>query len=136
MWLIVNALKVLPHGPARLVGAGVAWVGYHALGRLRKVGIRNLALAFRRRARVERGDDSADGVSQSGWQLAEFCQMPKYSVNGPAGLSGMRAGELSEGSGQGQGSAGADGASGGVGAVELLSLVDGDADGDGDSAAG
>jgi KDO2-lipid IV(A) lauroyltransferase len=82
VWLVVNALKVLPRGLARWVGARVAWVGYHALGRLRRVGMRNLALAFPEKTEAERERILRTVYRNLGWQLAEFCQMPKYSAEG------------------------------------------------------
>ena len=80
VWLIVNALKVLPRGLARRVGAWVAWVGYHALGRLRGVGKRNLAMAFPDKNEAERERILRTVYRNLGWQLAEFCQMPRYSA--------------------------------------------------------
>jgi Kdo2-lipid IVA lauroyltransferase/acyltransferase len=80
VWLIVNALKVLPRGLARQLGAGVAWVGYQALGRLRKVGLRNLALAFPEKSETEREGILRQVYRNLGWQLAEFCHMPRYTA--------------------------------------------------------
>ena len=80
VWLIVNVLKALPRGLARWVGAGVAWVGYHALGRLRKVGLKNLALAFPEQSEAERQGILRKVYRNLGWQLAEFCHMPRYTA--------------------------------------------------------
>jgi Kdo2-lipid IVA lauroyltransferase/acyltransferase len=80
VWLIVNVLKVLPRGLARQLGAGVAWVGYQALGRLRKVGLRNLALAFPEKSETEREGILQQVYRNLGWQLAEFCHMPRYTA--------------------------------------------------------
>ena len=79
VWLFVNALRVLPRGLARWLGAGVGWVGYTALGRLRRVGIRNLQLAFPEKSEAEREQILRREYRNLGWLLAEFCQMPKYS---------------------------------------------------------
>ncbi|WP_433984811.1 hypothetical protein [Tunturiibacter empetritectus] len=46
VWLAVHGMRLLPRGSARAVGAGIAAIAYHALGRLRGVGVRNLKLAF------------------------------------------------------------------------------------------
>ncbi len=80
VWLFVNALRVLPRGLARWLGAGVGWVGYTALGRLRRVGIRNLQLAFPEKSEAEREQILRREYRNLGWLLAEFCQMPKYSA--------------------------------------------------------
>jgi KDO2-lipid IV(A) lauroyltransferase len=80
VWLIVNVLKVLPRGLARSVGAGVAWAAYHALGRLRKVGLKNLALAFPEKSDAEREGILRKVYRNLGWQLAEFCHMPRYTA--------------------------------------------------------
>jgi Kdo2-lipid IVA lauroyltransferase/acyltransferase len=80
VWVIVNALKVLPRALARQLGAGVAWVGYQALGRLRKVGLRNLALAFPEKSETEREGILRQVYRNLGWQLTEFCHMPRYTA--------------------------------------------------------
>ena len=57
-------------------GGSVAWI---LLSRLRRVGVRNLAIAF-----PEKGDERERilrGLYRTlGWQLVEFCQMPQYTV--------------------------------------------------------
>ncbi len=137
VWVFVNLLKVLPRGLARWVGAGVGRLGYAALGRLRKVGIRNLELAFPEKSEVEREQILRREYRNLGWLLAEFCQMPKYTAESASRFIRYEGLEnYLKARDKGQGGAGADGAPGGVGAFELLSLADGDADGDGDSAAG
>jgi Kdo2-lipid IVA lauroyltransferase/acyltransferase len=80
VWLFVNALKVLPRGLARWVGAGVGRIGYAVLGRLRSVGIRNLQLAFPEKSEAEREQILRREYRNLGWLLAEFCQMPKYTA--------------------------------------------------------
>jgi KDO2-lipid IV(A) lauroyltransferase len=80
VWVFVNLLKVLPRGLARWVGAGVGELAYAVLGRLRKVGIRNLEMAFPEKSEVEREQILRREYRNLGWLLAEFCQMPKYTA--------------------------------------------------------
>jgi KDO2-lipid IV(A) lauroyltransferase len=80
VWLFVNVLRVLPRGLARWIGAGVGRLGYAVLGRLRSVGNRNLQLAFPEKSEAEREQILRREYRNLGWLLAEFCQMPKYTV--------------------------------------------------------
>jgi KDO2-lipid IV(A) lauroyltransferase len=75
----VGVLGGLPRGMARQVGAGIGWVAYQALGRLRRVGQQNLAMAF-----PEKTEEERDGILRRvyrnlGYQIAEFCQMAGYT---------------------------------------------------------
>lgn len=80
VWLLVRALGALPRSLARSIGAGVGDLGFRWLTRLREVGRRNLALAYPDWP-VERRDALLRGVYRSlGWQLAEFCLMPHYTL--------------------------------------------------------
>lgn len=79
VWVLVHALRLLPRGVARRVAAALGAAAWHAVPRLRRVGMRNLELAF-----PEWPEDRRTGVLRRlyrnlGWQLAEFCQMPKYT---------------------------------------------------------
>ena len=79
VWLIARTLGWLPRPIARAFGAGVGWAVYRLLGRLRRVGVRNLELALPQRTADER-DAILRGVYRSlGWQLAEFCRMERYT---------------------------------------------------------
>jgi Kdo2-lipid IVA lauroyltransferase/acyltransferase len=80
VWVFVNLLKALPRWVARWVGAGVGRLGYAVLGRLRKVGIRNLEMAFPEKSEVEREQILRREYRNLGWLLAEFCQMTKYTA--------------------------------------------------------
>src|SRR4029077_13513375 len=78
-WLIFKPLGVLPRPLARALAITFAWAVYVVHVRLRRVGIRNLALAFpgksrRERARILRGE-----FTSLGRQLAEVCLFPKYN---------------------------------------------------------
>jgi len=50
------------------------------LGRLRKVGLQNLQLAFPEMSDVERGAILQSVYRNLGWLMAEFCQMSRYSA--------------------------------------------------------
>ena len=78
-WLFIHALGILPRGVARAAGAVIARVAHASLGRLRRVGLRNLELAFPAMSAAERGHILRIEYRNLGWLLAEFCQMPKYT---------------------------------------------------------
>ncbi len=77
--IVARLLGWLPRGVARLAAGVIAWCAYRTLGRLRRVGERNLELALpelsaRERRRILRG------VFRSlGRQLVEFCRMSRYT---------------------------------------------------------
>ncbi len=78
VWPVVKMLGILPRPLARAAAILLAWVVYHLHGRLRRVGLRNLELAYpdmplRQRRRIVRGV-----FVSLGRQLAEFCQFPRY----------------------------------------------------------
>ncbi|WP_188553932.1 lysophospholipid acyltransferase family protein [Edaphobacter dinghuensis] len=77
--VFVACLAVLPRGLARRVGAGIGWLAFNALGRLRKVGLRNLQLAFPEKSASERETILRAVYRNLGCLLAEFCQMPSYT---------------------------------------------------------
>ncbi|HZC43197.1 MAG TPA: lipid A biosynthesis acyltransferase, partial [Acidobacteriaceae bacterium] len=80
VWLLVKLLALLPRSAARKVGAGIGWVAYAATPRLRRVGLKNLALAFPESSQAERETILRGMYRQLGWQLAEFCHMPGYTL--------------------------------------------------------
>ena len=82
-WLVralVGALGTVPRGAARWTGQAIGALAYQALPRLRRTGERNLRLAFPG-ASPEWREQTLRGVYRSlGWQLAEFCQMRRYTA--------------------------------------------------------
>ena len=81
-WLVMivaRPLGWLPHGAARLVASGIAWVAYCSLARLRRVGDRNLELAFPERTIHERRKILRGVFRSLGRQLVEFCRMTRYT---------------------------------------------------------
>jgi KDO2-lipid IV(A) lauroyltransferase len=80
VWLFVHAMRGLPRGLARAVGAVIGWIALHALGRLRGVGERNLRLAFPELPERKREDILRAEYRNLGYLLAEFCLMPRYTA--------------------------------------------------------
>jgi len=79
VWLSVKTIGLLPRPLARAKGIGLGLIVYLLHGRLRRVGMRNLALAFpemtlRDRRRILRGT-----YISLGRQLAEVCLFPRYT---------------------------------------------------------
>jgi KDO2-lipid IV(A) lauroyltransferase len=78
--LVAGAVGVLPRSGARAVGAGLGAAAWVLLGRLRRVGMRNLELAFPEQTEQER-EATLRGVFRSlGWQVGEFCKMGGYTA--------------------------------------------------------
>jgi KDO2-lipid IV(A) lauroyltransferase len=78
--LMVGAVGVLPRGLARAVGAGIGAVAWTLLGRLRRVGLRNLELAFPEKTAAERAAILRGVFRSLGWQMGEFCKMSGYTA--------------------------------------------------------
>jgi Kdo2-lipid IVA lauroyltransferase/acyltransferase len=78
-WPFIKILGVLPRSLARAFGIGIGWVVYLLHVRLRQVGTRNLALAFPEKSAAERGRILRGEFTSLGRQLAEVCQIPKYT---------------------------------------------------------
>jgi KDO2-lipid IV(A) lauroyltransferase len=79
VWLAVHGLGALPRPLARAVAIALAQLVYLLHFRLRRVGLRNLELAFpdmplRRRRKILRGV-----FTSLGRQLAEVCLFPRYT---------------------------------------------------------
>lgn len=77
---LVALLGSLPRGIARAVGAGLGAAAYGLLSRLREVGLSNLELAFPEKSAEERQQILRRLYRNLGWLLAEFCQMPHYTL--------------------------------------------------------
>lgn len=77
--LLVGLIGALPRSLARAAGAGVGWLAFHLVARLRRVGLHNLAMAFPESTKAERMELLREEYRSLGWQLAEFCQMPRYT---------------------------------------------------------
>jgi KDO2-lipid IV(A) lauroyltransferase len=79
-WPVIKVLGLLPRTLARAAGISVAWVVYLLHARLRRVGMRNLELAFPEKSRRERARILRGEFTSLGRQLAEVCQFPRYTL--------------------------------------------------------
>lgn len=87
-WTLLKIRGALPRSAARAAGAGVGTLAWSLLPRLRQTGLRNLELAFPEKSEQERTRILRSMYRCLGWQLAEFCQMPRYTPENTA--SSMR----------------------------------------------
>ncbi|HEV2214488.1 MAG TPA: lysophospholipid acyltransferase family protein [Terracidiphilus sp.] len=81
-WLVRTVVAILGRMPkwlARLKAGLLALLVYWALGRLRRVGLRNLALALPDLPLAERKHILRGVYRHLGWQLVEFCRMARYT---------------------------------------------------------
>jgi KDO2-lipid IV(A) lauroyltransferase len=79
-WPILKTIGALPRPLARAVAIVLAWMVYLLHFRLRRVGTRNLALAFPEKSRRERARILRGEFTSLGRQLAEVCHFPKYTL--------------------------------------------------------
>jgi KDO2-lipid IV(A) lauroyltransferase len=79
VWPVVKILGALPRPLARALGRVLAGAVYHLHGRLRKVGLRNLEIAYPEMAAAERRRIVRGVFVSLGRQLAEFCRFPRYT---------------------------------------------------------
>ena len=77
-WLLIKFVGILPRPLARAAGIAIAWTVYLLHGRLRRVGMRNLELAFPEKSRRERVKILHGVFTSFGRQAAEVCLFPKY----------------------------------------------------------
>lgn len=80
--VFVHGLRVLPRGLARAIGAAIGSIAFRGLGRLRRVGLRNLELAFPEKTAADREAILRSEYRNLGLLLAEFCKMPGYTPEG------------------------------------------------------
>src|SRR5580692_655020 len=78
-WLIITLIGALPRPLARAAGITLAWTVYLLHIRLRRVGMRNLELAFPDKSRHQRTKILRGVFTSFGRQLAEVCLFPKYT---------------------------------------------------------
>jgi KDO2-lipid IV(A) lauroyltransferase len=79
VWLWVKTIGLLPRPLARAKGIVLGLIVYLLFGRLRRVGMRNLALAFPAMNRRERRRILRGTYISLGRQLAEVCLFPRYT---------------------------------------------------------
>jgi KDO2-lipid IV(A) lauroyltransferase len=80
VWVFVNGLRLLPRRLARAIGIATGAGAFRGLGRLRRVGLRNLELAFPEMTAQEREAVLHSEYRNLGLLLAEFCKMRDYTA--------------------------------------------------------
>lgn len=78
-WALFRLLGSLPRPLARGMGAAIGGCASLLIPRLRRVGLRNLELAFPRKSPAEREALLRTAYRNLGWLLAEFCLMRRYT---------------------------------------------------------
>ena len=79
VWLAVHGIGMLPRPLARASGILLGYVTYLLAGRLRRVGMQNLVLAFPEKTAAEKKRILRGVYRSLGRQLAEFCLFPRYT---------------------------------------------------------
>ncbi len=79
VWPIVKLLGLLPRPVARAAAIVLARAVYHVHRRLRKVGLRNLEMAYPQMSQRERRRILRGVFTCLGRHLAEFCHFPRYA---------------------------------------------------------
>lgn len=80
-WPFIKILGILPRRIARAVGIGLSQIVYLFHVRLRRVGMRNLAMVFPEKSDAERARILRAEFASLGRQLAEVCHFPKYTAD-------------------------------------------------------
>jgi KDO2-lipid IV(A) lauroyltransferase len=78
-WVLIRFVGALPRPLARAAGISIAWLVYLLHRKLRRVGMRNLELAFPEKSRRERKKILRGVFTSLGRQVAEVCLFPKYT---------------------------------------------------------
>jgi KDO2-lipid IV(A) lauroyltransferase len=78
--VLLGALRALPRSWARAAGAALGWAVWFVAGRLRSVGLQNLAMALPEKTGDERRAILRGMYRSLGWQMGEFAQMRGYTV--------------------------------------------------------
>jgi Kdo2-lipid IVA lauroyltransferase/acyltransferase len=79
-WVLIKFIGILPRPLARAAGIAVAWTAYFLHRRLRRVGMKNLAMAFPEKSRRERKKILRGVFTSFGRQAAEVCLFPRYTI--------------------------------------------------------
>jgi KDO2-lipid IV(A) lauroyltransferase len=79
VWCVVKTIGALPRPLARLVGVTLGQLIYLLHGKLRRVGMRNLAIAFPEKTAAERRKIVDKVFTSLGRQFAEVCLFPTYT---------------------------------------------------------
>ena len=78
-WTLIKLVGALPRPLARAAAISLAWLVYFVHPRLRRVGMRNLKLAFPEKSPRERKRILRAVFTSLGRQAAELCRFPKYT---------------------------------------------------------
>ncbi len=78
-WVLLKLVGALPRPLARAAGITIAWIVFFLHRKLRRVGMRNLQLAFPEKSRRERKKILRGVFTSLGRQVAEVCLFPKYT---------------------------------------------------------
>jgi KDO2-lipid IV(A) lauroyltransferase len=79
VWCVVKAIGTLPRPLARTVGVGLGQLVYLLHGKLRRVGMRNLAMALPEKSAREHRKIVRAVFASLGRQFAEICLFPRYT---------------------------------------------------------
>ena len=80
VWLLLRVMQVLPRAAARRLGIAIGLGFFHYYPRLRRVGVRNLEMAFPSLSESERLRILRGVFISLGRLLAEFPKFPSYSL--------------------------------------------------------
>lgn len=86
-WALLTAFRLLPRRAALAAGTGLGALAWVVLPRLRRTGLRNLELAFPAAPPAERERILRNLYRNLGHQLAEFCQMSRYTPENTRSLA-------------------------------------------------
>ena len=76
---MLSVVSSLPRVLARKLGESIGRAGFHLFGRLRRVGLRNLDIAFPAWTPEQKSTVLRASFMQLGRHLAEFCHMTRYT---------------------------------------------------------
>ncbi len=79
VWMFVKTVGLLPRPAARAVGIVIGHAAYTLHAKLRRVGLRNLRLAFPEMSEPERRRILRGEFTSLGRQLGELCLFPRYT---------------------------------------------------------
>ncbi len=80
VWAFVHIIGALPRPIAIGAGKFLGFLAYAVMSRLRKVGLRNLQIAFPQMTQKQRRRIVFQLFQGLGRQLAEFCMFPRYTA--------------------------------------------------------
>ena len=79
VWLLARFVGLLPRPVARTLCITIGLLAYALYSRLRRVGMRNLEIAFPAMGRAQKKKILRGVYRNIGRQLAEFCLLPRYT---------------------------------------------------------